>query len=838
MPDIKKPNVGGHPIPTENVHHENTQARNALRSFHRTWGGVIQAIRGSEAIHPTHLDAYTKARNALNIPSNIHPTEVPPEVSAEVRARSAAKHGSSSVTPAPKTTVLNAPETKKPAEPPALDYSKMRPQLGSAGDKPQRTLRYDSRGNVTEEVHEGAPDYKPSPLKSSLKEANSFAKTILAKGPYLKQGSKLGQELYEDVQNIQRKATRTGVGEAQGAGIRAEQMWGGKAGYQTAKQAASAQSKKDLAANKKMPVKTELSAELKAKLEEAANAKKSVEEDKIPGGLADNIPVNEFDPDSVKAGADVEAEHTSSPSVASEIARDHLSEDPKYYDKLKTIEKAKAQLKSYSLKKAWQVAGEVPPMKKEYDSTPEPLSKPPKSEAQRRFMGAVAHGDVEGVPQSVGEKFLQEDQGGKLPEKVSKNWQVAGEVPPLKKELFREKAEDAKRGYKEKRYKEFLAAKEKEKAQSSKKPSLVPTTKPEMEKGLKGALTGVALGAASLLGANQAKADDLSDWKKQTEGMNFSGTYATPKGSGTAHWKDPAAHKKYIDSISQGGNFPDESFVSTGSGNKASTSARFFGPDAPKAMEAFKAKFGGSEKSLHKSSEHPHDDGPEMQLLHLAQMEKAIEEAREAISKMGNIDLPDWLESKIAVAAATMTDLTNWLAFEASEKPDESETPESEDEEESDEESENMQKSENKPFHGYTPERHSREGGLNDKAREKMNRETGSNLKRPVTEDNPGPKAAARRKSFCARMSGVEGPTSKDGKLTPKGAALKRWKCSKSSELNEDESLKKYESLVKAKAACQSLQKRCWKGYEPTPGKEAYSEGSCRPVKKNIEPAD
>lgn len=716
MPDIKKPNVGGHPIPTENVHHENTQARNALRSFHRTWGGVIQAIRGSEAIHPTHLDAYTKARNALNIPSNIHPTEVPPEVSAEVRARSAAKHGSSSVTPAPKTTVLNAPETKKPAEPPALDYSKMRPQLGSAGDKPQRTLRYDSRGNVTEEVHEGAPDYKPSPLKSSLKEANSFAKTLLAKGPYLKQGSKLGQELYEDVQNIQRKATRTGVGEAQGAGIRAEQMWGGKAGYQTAKQAASAQSKKDLAANKKMPVKTELSAELKAKLEEAANAKKSVEEDKIPGGLADNIPVNEFDPDSVKAGADVEAEHTSSPSVASEIARDHLSEDPKYYDKLKTIEKAKAQLKSYSLKKAWQVAGEVPPMKKEYDSTPEPLSKPPKSEAQRRFMGAVAHGDVEGVPQSVGEKFLQEDQGGKLPEKVSKNWQVAGEVPPLKKELFREKAEDAKRGYKEKRYKEFLAAKEKEKQ------------------------------------------------------------------------KTPA--------------------VST------------------------------STKPLSKSSEHPHDDGPEIQLLHLAQMEKAIEEAREAISKMGNVDLPDWLESKIAVAAATMTDLTNWLAFEASEKPDESETPESEDEEESDEESENMQKSENKPFHGYTPERHSREGGLNDKAREKMNRETGSNLKRPVTEDNPGPKAAARRKSFCARMSGVEGPTSKDGKLTPKGAALKRWKCSKSSELNEDESLKKYESLVKAKTACQSLQKRCWKGYEPTPGKEAYSEGSCRPVKKNIEPAD
>jgi hypothetical protein len=31
-------------------------------------------------------------------------------------------------------------------------------------------------------------------------------------------------------------------------------------------------------------------------------------------------------------------------------------------------------------------------------------------------------------------------------------------------------------------------------------------------------------------------------------------------------------------------------------------------------------------------------------------------------------------------------------------------------------------------------------------------------------------------------MSGNEGATSKDGKLTPKGAALKRWKCNKNEE--------------------------------------------------------
>jgi hypothetical protein len=86
-----------------------------------------------------------------------------------------------------------------------------------------------------------------------------------------------------------------------------------------------------------------------------------------------------------------------------------------------------------------------------------------------------------------------------------------------------------------------------------------------------------------------------------------------------------------------------------------------------------------------------------------------------------------------------------------------------------------------KPFHGYNPKKHSRKGGLNAKGRAKFKREEGANLKPPVTEKpstlKPGSKKAKRRKSFCARMSGVKGPTSKGGKLTPKGAALKRWNC-------------------------------------------------------------
>jgi hypothetical protein len=73
----------------------------------------------------------------------------------------------------------------------------------------------------------------------------------------------------------------------------------------------------------------------------------------------------------------------------------------------------------------------------------------------------------------------------------------------------------------------------------------------------------------------------------------------------------------------------------------------------------------------------------------------------------------------------------------------------------------------------------SKSGGLTAKGRAKYNAATGSNLKPPVSAEQAkkSPKAAARRKSFCSRMSGVKGPTSKNGKLTRKGLALKKWDC-------------------------------------------------------------
>ena len=73
----------------------------------------------------------------------------------------------------------------------------------------------------------------------------------------------------------------------------------------------------------------------------------------------------------------------------------------------------------------------------------------------------------------------------------------------------------------------------------------------------------------------------------------------------------------------------------------------------------------------------------------------------------------------------------------------------------------------------------SKQGGLTAKGRRKYNAATGSNLKAPVTKKkNLTPKERARRKSFCARMSGMPGPLKdKKGRPTRKALALKRWRC-------------------------------------------------------------
>lgn len=70
-------------------------------------------------------------------------------------------------------------------------------------------------------------------------------------------------------------------------------------------------------------------------------------------------------------------------------------------------------------------------------------------------------------------------------------------------------------------------------------------------------------------------------------------------------------------------------------------------------------------------------------------------------------------------------------------------------------------------------------GGLNDVGR-KSAKAQGMNLKPPVSAEQAkkSPKAAARRKSFCARMSGNPGPMKDEkGRPTRKALALRKWDC-------------------------------------------------------------
>jgi hypothetical protein len=76
-----------------------------------------------------------------------------------------------------------------------------------------------------------------------------------------------------------------------------------------------------------------------------------------------------------------------------------------------------------------------------------------------------------------------------------------------------------------------------------------------------------------------------------------------------------------------------------------------------------------------------------------------------------------------------------------------------------------------------------RNGGLNAKGVASYRKEhPGSKLQTAVTTKpsklKPGSKDAKRRKSFCARMGGMEGPMKDEkGKPTRKALALRKWNC-------------------------------------------------------------
>lgn len=94
--------------------------------------------------------------------------------------------------------------------------------------------------------------------------------------------------------------------------------------------------------------------------------------DMIPGGKGDKAKPSDFDPEQLKMGIEVEMEHTKDRRLAREIAMDHLSEDPRYYTKLKKVHKEHASMRSnmhsfeellemMSSVNAWLTEGAAPP---------------------------------------------------------------------------------------------------------------------------------------------------------------------------------------------------------------------------------------------------------------------------------------------------------------------------------------------------------------------------------------------------------------------------------------------------------------------------------------------
>lgn len=126
-------------------------------------------------------------------------------------------------------------------------------------------------------------------------------------------------------------------------------------------------------------------------------------------------------------------------------------------------------------------------------------------------------------------------------------------------------------------------------------------------------------------------------------------------------------------------------------------------------------------------------------------------------------------------------------------------------------------------------------GGLNAKGRASYKRETGGTLKAPVTESAPKGERAKRQNSFCSRMCGMKskntGSKAQGDPDSRINKSLRKWNC----KCGED-----HTSLYE-KIACtvKEAKGRCWEGYEPVPGKDPYSEDSCRPkIEKKEKKAD
>lgn len=191
-----------------------------------------------------------------------------------------------------------------------------------------------------------------------------------------------------------------------------------------------------------------------------------------------------------------------------------------------------------------------------------------------------------------------------------------------------------------------------------------------------------------------------------------------------------------------------------------------------------------------------YDDEAGMADNNLETLERAVQGIDDLINTGDN--LPEWCQEKIAVAKSML--VTVWDYMQSEEEIQDPEIAEMYEAMElfAEEVATHTQTSvdavwetfeamdDNKLFETAAwrrKEGKSAKGGLNRKGVASYRRENpGSKLQMAVTTKpsklKRGSKAAKRRKSFCARMSGVKGPMKKpNGKPTRKALALRKWNC-------------------------------------------------------------
>jgi hypothetical protein len=130
------------------------------------------------------------------------------------------------------------------------------------------------------------------------------------------------------------------------------------------------------------------------------------------------------------------------------------------------------------------------------------------------------------------------------------------------------------------------------------------------------------------------------------------------------------------------------------------------------------------------------------------------------------------------------------------------------------------------------------EGGLNEKGRKSYERETGGNLKAPVTESNPSGESAKRQNSFCSRMCGMKrvntGSKTKADPDSRINKSLRKWNCKCSSAMEFGNKIAQLEKQA-ANPACPGgvcrrppaePQKAAPPQYSKTPFDRAYAEAA------------